>query len=100
MTESEAVCTALYTGTSTGRREAGRKRQKAVPDQREERGGAAAHDDERCAAGQERERGAVDREQHDLQRHDETSTRPGETASLTYGGDLVNRGRGRRAAAR
>ena len=51
-------------------------------DQREERGGAAAHDDERCAAGQERERGAVDREQLDLQRHDETSTRPGETASF------------------
>ena len=52
-------------------------------DQREERGGAAAHDDERCAAGQERERDAVDREQHDLQRHEETSTRPGETAATS-----------------
>ena len=51
-------------------------------DQREERG-ADAHEDERGAADRERERGAVDREQHGHQRHDETSTRPGETAATS-----------------
>jgi len=51
-------------------------------DQREERG-ADAHDDERGAADQERERGAVDRGQLDHQPHEETSTRPGETAATS-----------------